>query len=166
MATVSELGTPTWSTHLPLLLAAVLKTEGPVLEIGIGNFSTPILHAVCKAMGRDLVSVEDDRQWVATFADEYAGPQHEFIDGFDCLPALAERQWGVVLIDESPGTRRGETLKLFGDCADFLVIHDTQDATIAAALAEVSAGLQQWTDARYDVHATIFSKRRELPVVI
>ncbi len=166
MATVSELGTPTWSTHLPLLLAAVLNSEGPVLEIGIGHFSTPILHAVCKSLGRELVSVEDDPQWVAKFADEYENASHEFRNGFDCLPELSQVRWGAVLIDESPGARRGKTLDLFGETADFLVMHDTQAADVTRGLFGFSEGFKQWTDTRYEVHATIFSKRRELPAVI
>lgn len=166
MATVSELGTPTWSTHLPLLLAAILKSEGPVLEIGVGHFSTPILHSVCNALGRTLVSVESDRIWATQFMEQYGGGFHDFEFGFDCLERLSKQQWGAVLVDESPGSRRGETVKLFGDCADFLVVHDVQAADVAKALKDVKNDFTHWTDARYEVHAMILSKRKELPSVL
>jgi len=39
-------------THLPALLACVSRTAGGVIELGVGHFSTPILHAVCEAAGR------------------------------------------------------------------------------------------------------------------
>ena len=34
-------------THLPVLMDIVSKTDGPILEIGTGVFSTPYLHWAC-----------------------------------------------------------------------------------------------------------------------
>ena len=39
-----------WQSHLPALLACIAVTHGPVLELGVGHFSTPHLHALCGAL--------------------------------------------------------------------------------------------------------------------
>ena len=39
-------------THQGVLLAAFLATTGPVIEFGMGHFSTPLLHELCRASGR------------------------------------------------------------------------------------------------------------------
>ena len=46
------------ATHLPLLTRAFDESEGPVLEMGTGYFSTLYLDWLCSAFGRKLVSYE------------------------------------------------------------------------------------------------------------
>lgn len=121
-------------SHLPLLLACVTATTGPVLEIGIGHGSTPCLHSVC-CPTRRLVSLEDSPQWVAIF-NEWAVDGHELgLDNHENIARYSDpeniwgvRRWGVVFIDDSPGGRpRAEQLERFLPVADYVIMHDAQD---------------------------------------
>lgn len=116
-----------WASHLPALLACVLSTEGPVLELGVGHFSTPILHAVCEVLRRTLVSVEKDPQWAAQFQN-LASPLHALVVGDydDILSRRADQLWSVALIDEAvdrPARRSWSFLGLIHR-ASFVIVHD------------------------------------------
>lgn len=115
-----------WGSFLPALVAAVADSKGAVLEIGIGHFSTPILHSLCTALGRKLVSVEDNKEWVSPLA-HYQNSKHIFhVGDYDTiLPKLSESNWGVVLIDNSPGGwRRLKDFNMFIDRSEYVLVHD------------------------------------------
>src|SRR4051812_1705868 len=64
------------STHFPLLIKAVQMSEGPVLELGSGLFSTPLLHWMCFEGKRQLLTVEGYKHYLE-FADKFKAPWHE-----------------------------------------------------------------------------------------
>jgi hypothetical protein len=116
-----------WGSHLPLLLAAFEATHGPVLEFGVGHCSTPLLHALCHATKRPLLSLESHPVW----HDQFAGletAEHEVRLVKDWLGwevAYTEQAWGLVFIDESPTEHRVEVLaKVAGSTV--AVIHDAE----------------------------------------
>lgn len=116
-----------WGSHLPSLLACLAATDGPVLEVGVGHFSTPALHAFCAASRRYLVSVDDNVEWVEEFRSRYMSDIHQFVSGdYDrIIPPLALDRWSVVLLDNSPGgPRRATDLSLLLPASDFVVVHD------------------------------------------
>ena len=49
---------PSDGSHLPVLIKMVLMTDGPILELGTGFFSTPVLHWLCAEKKRKLVSYD------------------------------------------------------------------------------------------------------------
>jgi len=104
---------------MPMLLMAIGATRGPVLEIGVGHFSTPQLHYLCAGMNRRLVSVEQAKDWHDEFAVKYGRTSlHSFRHGeyMDVLPELAKLTWSVVFIDHSPGGKsRSYVFELFID---------------------------------------------------
>jgi hypothetical protein len=151
-----------WGTHLPLLMASVAATSGPVLEVGAGRFSTPILHAVCRAQRRPLVTVEGDPWCFEHISRHYAGPGHEFHRGYESLQKLAAQHWSVVFSDESPGSRRAETVRVFLDVADFIVIHDVQSPEIFPPIAPLITQCWVRRDADYSVETLAVSKHRSL----
>lgn len=114
-----------WGSHLAPLLACICQTGGPVLELGIGHFSTPILHSVCTNLGRKLVSVEDNEEWYKAFRHYDFGVHCIFHKSYDELGFLWKEKWGVVFIDNSPG---GERRKIdFMNAittSDYVVVHD------------------------------------------
>jgi hypothetical protein len=111
-------------THLPSLFAALLATDGPVLEIGAGFGSTPILRAYCQATEREFLSIEGSEQkWADAVGAEYDA-------GYSTLPRLAERKWSVVFVDNAPALRRGADAMLFMDSSEFVVIHDWESAEV------------------------------------
>lgn len=116
-----------WSSWLPALGYALGASTGPVLEIGVGHFSTPFLHEYCKAAGRELWSVEADPVWRKEFDDRYGGDFHRF--GYPMKGISSEmftdKNFGVVFIDNSPGGQaRLEPFIGYRNKATFLVVHD------------------------------------------
>lgn len=111
-----------WGSHLTPLLACICATRGPVLELGVGHFSTPILHAVCCNLGRRLVSVEDNQEWFEAFYKYNRADHVVMMKDYD---DLVEDKWGVVFIDNSPGgTRRKTDFVKFIKNSDYVVVHD------------------------------------------
>lgn len=107
-----------WTSWLPAVGFALARSTGPVLEIGIGHFSTPFLHEYCKGAGRNLFSVESNAGWLAKF--EKLG--HDFrYDWKD----LSDFRLGVTFIDNSPGGKaRLDPFLAFLGRSDFVVVHD------------------------------------------
>src|SRR3990167_11435146 len=100
-----------WSSHLPILIKLLSITDGDVLEMGIGFYSTPYLHWACFEKRR-LVSYENNPQYYRyNKGYTYGNPLHEMylIDSWD--QADIERPWDVALIDHSPEMRRQEEAK-------------------------------------------------------
>lgn len=131
-----------WGSHLVPLMACVCATRGAVLEVGTGNWSTPVLHTYCIAAGRKLVSVDEDRNWIDQYkrmqvCEHYVGSCE--YDVF--LPEAASDKWSVVFLDHSPGQRRAADALLFRDCATYILVHDYSGAEIADAFAPI---LDRW----------------------
>jgi len=111
-------------THLPVLVRAFELSEGDVLELGTGFFSTNILRWLCEMSGRTLYSYESGWSWY-NIAIRKLAPFHKVIkvETFDEVPT--DRHWGLVLIDHSPTRRRIVDIRRFANLADYIVIHDT-----------------------------------------
>ncbi len=111
-----------WTSWMPALIYAIDKTDGPILEIGCGHFSTPMLMA----LDREVWSVENNREWAEQFYKyrDYRKAVH-VAEYDDFIPECAKRKWSVVFIDNSPGgdARLRPFLALLG-CSDYLVVHD------------------------------------------
>jgi hypothetical protein len=114
-----------WTTHNAMLIRTVLLSTGPVLEVGGGPFSTPLLHWLCKLMDRRLITYESDPVFFK-FAKGFASRLHSirFIEDWDKMDF--DTHWGVVLIDHHPDERRVVDVINFSEKADYIVIHDTE----------------------------------------
>jgi len=118
-----------YATHLPMLIAAVCKTSGPILEMGCGEYSTYILHEICKLNCRRLVSTEEKLEWFKKF--EYLRTDwHEFyfVRDWASFVLLDSVKWDVVFVDHAPGERRKFDIDRLRNNATYLVIHDTEEA--------------------------------------
>ena len=62
-----------FGTHARLLWAAAKATQGDILEMGTGAFSTPMLHNLTGSAGRSLVSAETDSVWLSKFQKQGLG---------------------------------------------------------------------------------------------
>ncbi len=116
-----------FGSHMAALAAAVLQARpGPVLEYGVGHYSTPLLHFLCEETGRHLVSLESDPEWAARF-NSMRTAQHtiEVVSSWSATDPLVERnKWSVVLIDHAPEERRAQDIRRVRDLAEFVVVHD------------------------------------------
>jgi hypothetical protein len=115
-----------WGSHLPVLMKVISLTEGDVLELGMGLYSTPYLHWACLNK-RKLVSYDNDSEIFPSLKKEYGEGLHEvnFVDDWSKIDI--EKPWDVVLVDHAPVARRSEEIKRLANFAKFIVIHDSQE---------------------------------------
>jgi 2-polyprenyl-3-methyl-5-hydroxy-6-metoxy-1,4-benzoquinol methylase len=109
-----------YSTHQKLLVRGLLKTSGDVLELGCGNYSTPVTSEICEHQGRELVLFDHHPAWVKQF------PGAESVRWNSFTPS---RKFGLTLIDHAdpPHHQRWkQILKLLPWC-DTFVVHDADD---------------------------------------
>ena len=109
-----------WNDHLPLLWLALEETKDsklPICEFGAGDGSTPYLRQYCLDNNREFVSYDFNKEWA-----EKTGSIH--IPDWDVADIYKE--YSVVLVDESPGEHRHETLSILKDKALILVVHDSE----------------------------------------
>lgn len=154
-----------WGSHLPALLAAIGETGGAVLELGIGHFSTPHLHALCGAMHRKLVSVEDNPEWYQSFV-KYQSDGHKVIWTSSypvVLLELAKSRWSVVFIDHSPGgASRANAFSALISCSEFVVVHDYHLEN-EDAIKPLLEGVSHYVTKTYDPPTLVASKVRDIP---
>lgn len=114
------------SSYLDTLKKVITKSDGPVLELGCGDYSTNELHKLCEAQGKKLVSCENDKKWYDKF-NHYNSPQHEvkFIDGWE--QSNIDGEWGVVFVDSAPAESRAPMIRRYADKTQYMVVHDTED---------------------------------------
>lgn len=117
---------PYWCSHLPLLIKTMSVSTGPVLEMGMGPFSTPILHWLCFDQDRPLVSYDNSPEYFAE-NQKFATPNHQInlVSNWDEAD-IEHTHWGLVFIDHAPPERRHIDVARVANNADYIVIHDSQ----------------------------------------
>ena len=140
------MGFDIYGTHIPVLATAVYLTRGmgPVLELGAGDSSTPLLHAMCR--DRKLVTIETDAKWLGKFK-AFEGPDHrlEAVEKWDdWIKAPGPERWAVALVDCAPGEDRVKLIRHLKDKAIFVVVHDTEKDWGSAADYKYEAVLPEF----------------------
>ena len=120
---------PGEGSHIPVLIKILNISTGPVLELGTGFNSTPVLHWLCNETKREFISYESSpkyfevtKRYVSDFHKVYL-VENEDWDKVD----VESRHWGVVFIDHAPGVRRVVELERVAQIADYVIVHDTED---------------------------------------
>jgi hypothetical protein len=117
-----------YATHLPLLFACAIHADGLVVEAGMGNYSTPMLHVACMATGSRLLSLDSNATWAHDF-DQYESESHNIvwsetiiqdIEGSLSLGAA------LVFIDGRTDERAGVLAAALRWQVPLIVCHDTQ----------------------------------------
>lgn len=128
-----------FGTHMTALASAVLQARrGPVLEYGLGFYSTPLLHLLCQETGRTLLSLEGDAAWAEKF-QEFQTPFHLLKamprgpQGADWTPSEGivdtfAKEYAVVFIDHGPEERREIDAARLAQRSEFVVVHDWGEA--------------------------------------
>jgi hypothetical protein len=116
-------------SHIPLLTRIVDLSEGEILEVGTGYFSTSLLHWLAHVYKRTVYSYENNPNWYKKFLRS-SSKYHKFffVNNWDEIPLTppSGKRWGVIFIDHSPTDRRIIEIEKFAKIADFIVIHDTE----------------------------------------
>jgi hypothetical protein len=117
-------------THDAVLASVVaIAPPGPVLELGIGYGSTVLLHAMCSAMNRDLLSVDNNQNWVDRFKSlETNLHSLTYVDSWDTIPIehMPAGWWSVALVDHAPAERRAVDIERLRQKVRFLIVHDSE----------------------------------------
>jgi hypothetical protein len=115
-----------WGTHQSILKRLVEITNGPVVEMGMGDWSTPMLHELCSKGGRRLLSLESDPQWADKFK-HLKGPLHEIIVIRDWrIAPIMGVKWDVAFVDNWPGKTRMQNILRLSPRARYIITHDTE----------------------------------------
>lgn len=159
---------PAYMSHFPVLAAVVANSTGPVLELGCGDGSTPMLHEMCRPTKRPLLTVEHDAGWLNKFHARLATPWHRFelISSLGWASRLfqAEADWGVVFVDHGNGNQRVDSLLQFSGVPYpvWVVVHDAGPGGINHY--HLGPGVQAyrycWAWSDYWPHTIVLSNHR------
>lgn len=109
--------------YTPLLYKAMLETTGPVIECGMGNYSTNLLHST----GRTVISYETSQDWISKFnvSNKILIKPTEWLTVMKTCKPLSS----VIFIDQAPGEIREKCIEeLVSGFHGIIVAHDTEPA--------------------------------------
>lgn len=111
---------------MPILARIVDMSDGPILELGMGIYSTPLLDLMCHEKKRTLVSYDDDPAWFKE-NQEWESDYHKvhLISNYDEAD-IENTHWSVVLVDHKPAIRRLTEIKRLAWHANYILIHDSE----------------------------------------
>src|SRR5260221_3331062 len=139
-------------THMVPLAVAVARTAGagPVLELGMGDHSTPLLHLLCA--DRLLVSADSSDAWAGRF-EPFRSQIHQIhaVPDWRRFHVIEDHQWAVTFVDSTPSHERPALLARLAGRATYVVVHDTDpDVEFSAVfgLQEVLDGFKYRSDYR------------------
>jgi len=146
-----------WSTHLPVLVEAVLHTSGAVLELGSGHYSTRVLRALSGAYpDRRFVTCDTNPRWVARFAD-LRSANHEIVCAAD-ISVYVREAWELVFVDEAPAQHRIIQMRLLRPVTRLFVVNNTEPGRPVYRYEELLPSFpHRWDYKRYPVWTSYVS---------
>jgi len=112
-------------THIPMLVRIFDITEGDILEMGTGYFSTMLLRWLCEMSDRTLYSYESNEKWYKKQMEK-PKPYHKLFHTPNFDDAPIERHWEMAFVDHHTNQRRAVDIARLANHAEYIVIHDTQ----------------------------------------
>lgn len=112
-------------THLPLLHEATKRIPvGSVLELGVGEYSTPFLNEVAKP-DRLVFSFDNNEKYFKQF--EHFRNQNHFIAKLNSWSEcpIESSLWSIAFVDHSPVEKRGIEIGRLLYRALVVIVHDT-----------------------------------------
>lgn len=126
-----------YATHQAALIKAALETDGDILELGCGDYSTPLLSVIAQHRGNKLVVKSSDPFWASQFSDIAE------VDLVDWATWEPEGQWGLVLLDNEQLTYdRIKWLPKLAKIAKVIVMHDADAAMMSAEYEAMTDGFE------------------------
>lgn len=133
-----------YSTHQEALVFAALSTSGGILELGCGDYSTPILNQIANVQKKKFKIVSSNKVWL----DKYQYVEdRELIKKWEDY--VFEGSYGIVFLDNEQFTiDRLELIPKIFKITDTLVVHD----------ADKISKLKNWNAYVFDKKITWFKK--------
>lgn len=121
-----------FSTHQQLLVKYLLRSTGPILELGCGGYSTKIIHEFAAAQGRHATTIDTDQEWISQFLPL----QSSFHDVLH-VPSWEDwtpgEMYGLAFIDHAPGERREIDIRRLIGRVEYFVLHDSEEPSYGYA---------------------------------
>jgi hypothetical protein len=125
-----------YGSHLPILSRVIGACSGPILELGMGLYSTPLLDMMCFEDKRPLVSYDNDpvwfkenEKWRSKYHDVYFLDKQNLKTGSEYDMANIEHTfWSVAFLDHKPAIRRKRDAQRLANNALFIILHDSEPA--------------------------------------
>lgn len=117
------------SNAIPLTVSTLL-TNQPVLELGMGMFSTPLLHNIAADQNREIISIDTNFEWLNKFIIYNKTSNHRVyqLTNKELNTFGLDKQWGLVLVDHIFNTKRSKNVINFSNLAQIVVVHDAERA--------------------------------------
>jgi len=115
-----------YATHIAPLVAAAISVDGDILELGCGDYSSPVLAEITKARGCKLVIHSSDPVWAKRFEDI---AEVVIVDWSKWTPPVGN--WGLVFLDsEEHAPQRLLKLSHLRNICKKIVMHDASQAAM------------------------------------
>lgn len=126
-----------WGTHLPILAKVLDLTQGPVLELGTGVWSTMLFHIMCSNNKRLAISYDNDPTWYDSnqkwanefhklyLVEDFTDEQGNWHSGFEKAD-IDNTFWSVAFMDHKPAKRRKDDAKRLANKAMVVILHDSE----------------------------------------
>ncbi len=159
-----------YGTHITPLIAAVMSTYSNVIEMGMGDYSTPLLHEIIKSEiyhGKDrrLISVESDLAWAKNFED-LKTPWHELLHINDWKDFEFPDDISVMFIDHAPAERRIVDIEKFKNRVSVIVVHDTEKTNYYGYERILSKFKYRFEYERYSKRTTLLSNTIDVTKIL
>jgi len=120
------------ATHQRFLVAAALRTTGPMLELGVGWYSTPLLHEIARVQQRRLLTVDNNEHWLGQFRSLQCDFHSlELIGWWGDLEKWSvcrcTERVGLVFVDNGQPAEREWLTRMLMNKVDVFVFHDTEE---------------------------------------
>jgi hypothetical protein len=140
-----------YATHQHALIEAALATTGDILELGSGDYSTPLLSAIAKHRGNRLVIKSSDPVWADRFRDI---AEVEIVDWATWEP---EGKYGLVFLDNEQLTSdRIKWIPKLAKIAKVIVMHDADAAMCSPEYESMTDGLDCVIHAKHTPWTAVF----------
>ena len=130
-----------YGSHVLVLLPCLQLTDGPVLELGGGVYSTSLLSLYsqsrfCRTIETNMFWYEKIRSFFPPSSEITGLRGHEILYAEDYETALtSDHRWEIILIDQEASCRT-ESIKRLKDCCRIMIIHDTERPSLEEAMQD------------------------------
>ena len=117
-----------YGSHAVPLTISALITNGDILELGIGKYSTVALNSVAKQQKKFLLSTESEIDWMNKFVHLNDTINHLILSSnSECAKSInMDKKWGMVFVDHLQAENRQLDMIKYADKAQIVVAHDSE----------------------------------------
>ena len=130
-----------YGSHVIPLMAALWATNGAILELGSGWFSTPMIHRVATIQDRSVLTAEASEDWLKYFrflsSDKHAlyhvnNGEDRILSGgvqeVEHWEGIGDQHdvWSLIFVDHEPAEQRKKDLQRLRNRTHLFIIHDSE----------------------------------------